>query len=92
MSGHTTIKMSCKRGVYKPFDLVEINDEKRVITQIDRAYNDTLYLEPLTDFVAKRHIIEMYGEKITIEELIRTIATDFEERHHAVKKWEEPQK
>lgn len=92
MSGHTTIKMSCKRGVYKPFDLVEINDEKWVITQIDRAYNDTLYLEPLTDFVSKHHIIEMYGEKITIEELIRSIAKDFEERRYASRKWEEPDK
>ena len=76
-----TMTMSCKRGIYKPLECIEINGERWVITKIEmcaQPFADTLYLEPLYNFIAKHHITDVGCIRMTIDELIRSLIENYE--------------
>lgn len=80
--------MSCKRGIYTPGELIEINDEKWIITKIERKYTDTLYLEPFCNFIAEHYVINVDGCNVTIHEYLQQLMEDVEIRRVAEKEVE----
>ena len=82
------ITTACRRNDFELFEVVPKDGEKWIVVRIEKEKfsSDTLYLEPLTDFIARCNYIEVQGNTMTIADYVNRLAEDYENRALTEKK------
>lgn len=72
------ITLTDKPDRYKPFEVVELNRERWIVTEVKATYNSATYtLEPLLDFIARHQVLDVDTQKMTIAELLQSLEEEF---------------
>lgn len=85
MSTRKQLRMTCRTGKYQIFEIIELDDEKWIVTQIHQEYKDKVTIEPLYSFVAHSHYIDVDGTKMTLFEYIKELAEGHLRNHRKMK-------
>lgn len=73
------LKIECKRGQYDTGEVIKINDEKWIATEVHYGATDQVVFQPFVDVVVKSSYIKLDGEAhpIRLADYIEDIIDNF---------------